>query len=185
MDSYNFHLLLQQYYGKNLKLFIEQYSNLSITDIKQNKNLDIFQQYVINELHPKPNILKTYIESNHCPQLTSALRIKLQAITRTANTIEKTMSPEQLFRSNNALWALDYTIAQIHDIHSSYKELSKEIYDKIKENHSDVVHYLFKHANNSHHFDSNLAVHYCQEALQNITKVIHQPNTRNHTKGII
>ena len=48
-----------------------------------------------------------------------ALELKLKAITHTPTTIEKTMTPVQLYLSRNPLWALNLTGNQIRQIINS------------------------------------------------------------------
>lgn len=45
-----------------------------------------------------------------------ALKLKYEAITKTPTVIEKTMSPAQLYASNNPLWANGYTGSTIERI---------------------------------------------------------------------
>ena len=45
-----------------------------------------------------------------------ALKIKYEALTYTPTTIEKTMSPAQLYASNNSFWGYGYTARQMKDI---------------------------------------------------------------------
>ena len=45
-----------------------------------------------------------------------ALKIKYEALTMVPTTIEKTMTPAQLYASDNPLWAYNYTTEEISNI---------------------------------------------------------------------
>lgn len=64
-----------------------------------------------------------------------ALRLKLKAISKEPNPIEKTMSDVQLFEADSPLWATDLTVAQIHDVLEAHEELKQQGY-------SDFMEYL-------------------------------------------
>ena len=79
-----------------------------------------YRYLVYNELmatiNPPLAVLKRYFETKDNNDDDIALRIKLKAMTRVPSTIEKTMSPVQLYVSKNPLWALGlngYHIKQV------------------------------------------------------------------------
>lgn len=45
-----------------------------------------------------------------------ALKLKYDALTMVPTTIEKTMTPAQLYASDSPLWAYDYTEEELRDI---------------------------------------------------------------------
>ena len=69
--------------------------------------------------NPPIDVLKRYFktkDNNDDNYDDEALKLKLKAITRVPTTIEKTMSPVQLYISKNPLWALSlngYHIKQV------------------------------------------------------------------------
>ena len=79
-----------------------------------NKNTAFTEQF--NELREQTNpdihklehFLKTSQTIEHTHNL-KTLQLKYQAITTTPTTIEKTMSPWQLYESNSPLWAVELT----------------------------------------------------------------------------
>lgn len=88
-----------------------------------------------------PNIeeLKNFIkatENNNDSQNINALRLKYQAMTTIPTTIEKTMSPYQLYESNNPLWAVELDALSIEsflDIEKNKGKLSKTMFNRIYE----------------------------------------------------
>lgn len=65
------------------------------------------------------DILKAYLEAakeygdTNIAYVYPNLKLKYDALTTMPTTIEKTMTPAQLYASNNPLWARDYTAEQI------------------------------------------------------------------------
>lgn len=55
-----------------------------------------------------------------------ALKLKYEALTTIPSTIEKTMTPAQLFKSESPLWAYGQTIYRIQQV--------QELYNRIKHN---------------------------------------------------
>jgi hypothetical protein len=88
-----------------------------------------------------PNIeeLETFIkatENNNDSQNIKALRLKYQAMTTVPTTIEKTMSPYQLYTSNSPLWAIKLDALSIEsflDIEKNKGKLSKTMFNRIYE----------------------------------------------------
>lgn len=54
-----------------------------------------------------------------------ALKLKYDALTMVPTTIQKTMTPAQLYASDSPLWALDYTEADIRNILERLKSKPK------------------------------------------------------------
>mgnify|MGYP001748168232 FL=1 len=60
-----------------------------------------------------------------------ATQLKYEAMTAIPTSIEKTMTPEQLFHAQSPLWAREYTIqqlyyyAQIHPLCTDYERIDK------------------------------------------------------------
>lgn len=64
------------------------------------------------QINPNIEELETFIkatENNNDSQNIKALRLKYRAMTAVPTTIEKTMSPYQLYASNSPLWAVELT----------------------------------------------------------------------------
>ena len=88
-----------------------------------------------------PNIeeLKNFIkatENNNDSQNINALRLKYLAMTTIPTTIEKTMSPYQLYASNSPLWAIELDALSIEsflDIEKNKGKLSKTMFNRIYE----------------------------------------------------
>lgn len=62
------------------------------------------------QINPNIEELETFIkatENNNDSQNIKALRLKYQTMTTVPTTIEKTMSPYQLYASNSPLWAIE------------------------------------------------------------------------------
>lgn len=82
--------------------------------------MEDYRYLVYNELmttiNPPIAVLKRYFETKDDNDDDTALALKLKAMTYIPNTIEKTMSPVQLYISKNPLWALSlngYHIKQV------------------------------------------------------------------------
>lgn len=73
---------------------------------------------------------------NNDSQNINALRLKYQAMTTIPTTIEKTMSPYQLYASNSPLWAIELDALSIEsflDIEKNKGKLSKTMFNRIYE----------------------------------------------------
>ena len=73
------------------------------------------------DLKKEITIIKAYldIDENYGdiePISYQALKIKYEALTMVPTTIEKTMTPAQLYASDNPLWAYNYTTEEISNI---------------------------------------------------------------------
>lgn len=91
------------------------------------------------QINPNIEELETFIkatENNNDSQNINALRLKYQAMTTIPTTIEKTMSPYQLYESNNPLWAVELDALSIEsflDIEKNKGKLSKTMFNRIYE----------------------------------------------------
>lgn len=73
---------------------------------------------------------------NKDSQNINALRLKYQAMTTVPTTIEKTMSPYQLYAVNSPLWAIELDALSIEsflDIEKNKGKLSKTMFNRIYE----------------------------------------------------
>lgn len=64
------------------------------------------------------NVIETYFKTvnEYVPEDNTELELKYQAMKMTPTTIEKTMTPQQLFAAQNPLWALNLTGNQINHV---------------------------------------------------------------------
>lgn len=75
--------------------------------------------YALMELKDIPcNVIKTYFKTvnEYVPEDNTELELKYKAMQITPTTIEKTMTPMQLFTAQNPLWALNLTGNQIKHV---------------------------------------------------------------------
>lgn len=85
----------------------------------------------------KLDVLKAYLEAEkehgnmEETPLYQALQLKYEALTKAPTTIEKTMTPAQLYVSNSPLWALNYNADQIKQVinHLQNYPKSEEIFN--------------------------------------------------------
>lgn len=88
------------------------------------------------QINPNIEELETFIkatENNNDSQNIKALRLKYQAMTTVPTTIEKTMSPYQLYVSNSPLWAVELDALSIEsflDIEKNKGKLSKTMFER-------------------------------------------------------
>lgn len=71
---------------------------------------------------------------NNDSQNIKALRLKYQAMTTVPTSIQKTMSPYQLYASNSPLWAIELDTLSIEsflDIEKNKGKLSKTMFNRI------------------------------------------------------
>ena len=77
------------------------------------------------------NLLKAYLEAEErygdvkTNAHYQALKLKYEALTTAPTTIEKTMSPAQLYVADNPLWAYDYSADGIREILRRLKDKPK------------------------------------------------------------
>ena len=90
----------------------------------------------IEELENFVKAAENFRFCNNDSQNINALRLKYQAMTTIPTTIEKTMSPYQLYASNNPLWAVELDALSIEsflDIEKNKGKLSKTMFNRIYE----------------------------------------------------
>ena len=99
---------------------------------------DYLKQYnkLLKQTNPDIDELKNFLETNkHSKQAfgVQALELKYLAMTTAPTTIEKTMSPYQLYVSNSPLWAIELTPLSIEsflDIEKNKGKLSKTMFER-------------------------------------------------------
>lgn len=114
---------------------------------------DYLKQYnkLLKQTNPNINELKNFLETNqHSKQAfgVQALELKYLAMTTIPTTIEKTMSPWQLYESNNALWAVELTARGIERFVNREKyngKLPKILFDN-----------YYNNAKQGRYFDDNV-----------------------------
>lgn len=74
-------------------------------------------------------ILNNDCGAYYTPHQTKAIQLKYKAMIAEPTTIEKTMSPEQLFDAGNPLWAREYTIQELYYYFKYRKEF--EHYEQV------------------------------------------------------
>lgn len=73
---------------------------------------DYLKQYnkLLKQANPNINELKNFLETNQHHEQTfgiKALKLKYHAMTTVPTSIQKTMSPYQLYASNSPLWTIE------------------------------------------------------------------------------
>lgn len=99
---------------------------------------DYLKQYnkLLKQTNPNIDELKNFLETNqHSKQAfgVQALELKYLAVTAISTTIEKTMSPYQLYASNSPLWAIELTALSIEsflDIEKNKGKLSETMFNR-------------------------------------------------------
>ena len=110
---------------------------------------DYLKQYnkLLKQANPNINELKNFLETNqHHEQAfgVQALELKYLAMTTVPTTIEKTMSPYQLYASNSPLQAIELSALNIEsflDIEKNKGKLSKTMFERTYEyetNQTDI-----------------------------------------------
>lgn len=77
---------------------------------------DIIMENLMNAIEPHAELLDTFLECNDGSWNLRALKLKQKARTIVPTTIEKTMSPLQLFEAENPLWTTVFTGYQVYNI---------------------------------------------------------------------
>lgn len=103
--------------------------------------IDHLKQYnkLLKQTNPNIDELKNFLETNqHSKQAfgVQALELKHLAMTAIPTTIEKTMSPYQLYVSNSPLWAVELSALSIEsflDIEKNKGKLSKTMFERTYE----------------------------------------------------
>lgn len=86
--------------------------------------------------HPDVKELEAFLKIKHLigpSHKFQALELKYQAMTTVPTTIEKTMSPYQLYASNSPLWAVELNALNIEsflDIEKNKGKLSKTMFER-------------------------------------------------------
>lgn len=80
---------------------------------------DIIMENLMNAIEPHAELLDTFLECHDGSwdsQMILAFELKQKARTIVPTTIEKTMSPTQLFQAGNPLWTTVFTGYQVYNI---------------------------------------------------------------------
>lgn len=77
---------------------------------------DIIMENLMNAIEPHAELLDTFLEYNDGSWDLRALELKQKARNIVPTTIEKTMSPLQLFEAGNPLWTTVFTGYQVYNI---------------------------------------------------------------------
>lgn len=110
---------------------------------------DYLKQYnkLLKQTNPDIDELKNFLETNQHHEQTfgiQALELKYQSMTTVPTTIEKTMSPYQLYASNSPLWTVELSALSIEsflDIEKNKGKLSKTMFERTYEyetNQTDI-----------------------------------------------
>lgn len=100
---------------------IEQDLRLGLKRLDNDEDRDVIRHVLEKQSNDELDldILKAYLEAvkeygdTNITYVYPNLKLKYDALTMVPTTIEKTMTPAQLYVSNNPLWARDYTAEQI------------------------------------------------------------------------
>lgn len=122
-------LLLDNYYCLDIlicsenkevrRAVIEQDIKYAFEDHIMEYDQDIIVEILMREIEPHTELLDAFLEYNDGSwdsQLVNALNLKQKARTIIPTTIEKTMSPLQLFEAENPLWTNVFTGYQVYNI---------------------------------------------------------------------
>lgn len=100
---------------------IEQDLRLGLKRLDNNEDRDVIRRVLEKQTSDEIDleVLKAYLAAvkeygdTNIAFVHPNLKLKYDALTAVPTTIEKTMTPAQLYASNNPLWARDYTAEQI------------------------------------------------------------------------
>ena len=103
---------------------IEQDLRLGLQRLDNDEDRDVIRLVLEKQTNEELelDILKAYLEAEEkCGDIddtfiNSALKLKYEALTTTPTTIERTMTPAQLYASDSPLWAQHYTADKINRI---------------------------------------------------------------------
>lgn len=109
---------------------------------------DYLKQYnkLLKQTNPNIDELKNFLETNqHSKQAfgVQALKLKYLAMTTVPTTIEKTMSPYQLYASNNPRWAIELDALSIEsflDLEDNKGKLSEEMFEQTYDYETNQTH---------------------------------------------
>ena len=77
---------------------------------------DIIMENLMNAIEPHAELLDTFLECHDGSWDLQALELKQKARNIVPTTIEKTMTPTQLFQTGNPLWTTVFTGYQVYNI---------------------------------------------------------------------
>lgn len=122
----------RQIIEKNLRLGLQRLDN--------DEDRDVVRQVLARRDNDKLelDILKAYIDAEkeygdiESVLMYPALKLKYDALSTTPTTIEKTMTPAQLYVSDSPRWAHDYDVIKINQILTQLKDKPKteEVFNK-------------------------------------------------------
>jgi len=100
--------------NEHSKLTVQEW-NVLYESFKTTKtpDVDTLRQFLAA---PYTKVFKQADREHYHHQYMQALRVKLEALTTKPSSIEKTMTPQQLFAAQNPLWALNLTGNQINHV---------------------------------------------------------------------
>lgn len=110
---------------------------------------DYLKQYnkLLKQTNPNIDELKNFLETNQHHEQTfgiQALELKYHAITTVPTTIEKTMSPYQLYVSNSPLWTVELSANKIESFLNIEKyngKLPKLLFDNYYNNAKQGIYF--------------------------------------------
>lgn len=97
--------------------------NYALDDILLTDYRHLVYDALMNTINIPLNVLEYYFKTKNDDDDETALELKLKAISHTPTTIEKTMTPAQLYASDNPLWALNFAG---YDINKLFKRLENQ-----------------------------------------------------------
>lgn len=134
---------------------IEQDLRLGLQRLDNDEDRDVIRRVLERQTNDELelDILKTYLEAvkeygdTNIAFAYPNLKLKYDALTAVPTTIEKTMTPAQLYASDSPLWARDYTAEQIRWILVQLRNKSKteESFNEALEATSTKVTYVDKY----------------------------------------
>ena len=138
------------------KLIAEKYPEyIPLLPFETDWELNEVKNYLLERFKPKLDILEKFLAKvdptqNHNTEII-ALQLKHETLTRGMTTIEKTMTPKQLFTTGHPLWEKPYTINEIEFILKNMNNCTcyEELEDMIR-SYSEMIKYL----HNQTDFDS-------------------------------
>lgn len=112
---------------------IEKDLRLGLTRLDNDDDRDVIRRILESQTNDEIdlNILKAYLEAvkeygdTNITFVYPNLKLKYDALTTVPTTIEKTMTPAQLYASDNPLWAYDYTAEQVRRILTQLRDEPK------------------------------------------------------------
>lgn len=98
---------------------------------KHEESYDAIKETVSTENNPNQNDLRALTKfrkfRKEIPEFQTAVREKLKAYDLVPTTIEKTMSPAQLYKANNPLWITGVNVKTIKSIFILENKLGKDV----------------------------------------------------------